>query len=368
MHNYLTQWLFIIRLVGKVLPAVEKELQTWKHYLQTCPSPFLQKQALQSIRNKRFHCQGGAAFSLLHPSAAEKLIPMIVAYQTISDYLDNLCDRVPLYEDLTYLTDREKDGLKERGLRHLHLSMLRAIQLSYGKNEDFYRFYPVKGDGGYLDNLVKVSREMLSGLPGYMKVKDKIFFLAALYSDLQALKHLSPKNRSCYLMEWFQRYRKAYPCLYWNEFSAACGSTLGIFVLLSSASRQDITTNEVEALFNGYFPWICGLHILLDYFIDQEEDRREKDLNFVSFYRDKEQCLCRMEKFVKKALAQARKMPQPLFHCTIVKGLLALYLSDPKIISQDLEKSAFRLLAATGERDTFAMLHTCRLLRSKGLI
>jgi len=368
MHKYLTQWLFIIRLVGKVLPAVEKELQTWRQFLRACPSPFLQKQALQSIRNKRFHCQGGAAFSLLNPSAAEKLIPMIVAYQTISDYLDNLCDRVPLYEGIMYLTDREKDTLIERGLRHLHLSMFRALQPNYGNNENFYYFYPVKGDGGYLDNLVKVSREMLRGLPGYVKVKEKIFFLAALYCDLQALKHLSPGNRSRYLMEWFQRYQKAYPQLYWNEFSAACGSTLGIFVLLSWASRREITTNEVEALFNGYFPWICGLHILLDYFIDQEEDRREKDLNFVSFYRDMEQCLGRMEKFVKMALIQAKKMPHPIFHCTIVKGLLALYLSDPKIISQNLEKSAFRLLAATGERDIFAMLHACRLLRKRRLI
>jgi len=368
MQSHLIQWLLIIRLVGKVLPAVEKELQGWKQSLQACPSPFLRKQALQSINSKRFHCQGGAVFSLLQPTTVEKLIPLIVSYQTISDYLDNLCDRISFRQDIPYLTEQEKDTLRERGFRYLHLSMLRALQPENKNNEDYYRFYFVNGDGGYLDNLVKKSREMLRKLPGYKKVKDKLFFLTVLYSDLQALKHLSVENRSRYLVTWFQRYKITFPYLYWNEFAAASGSTLGIFALLALASRQEINRDEVETLFNGYFPWICGLHILLDYFIDQEEDQREKDLNFVSFYPDKEQCLYRMEVFVEKALRRAEEMPEPVFHRTVVKGLLALYLSDPKIKSQGLEKSAGRLLSATGEKDTFVMFYACRLLRKRGLI
>lgn len=364
----LRQWLLIGRLVRNVLPAVEKELQGWEKYLQACPSPFLKKQALQSMKTKRFHCQGGAALSLLYPAATEKLIPLIVSYQTISDYLDNLCDRISFLQDTPYLTEQEKDVLREKGFRYLHLSLFESLQPHNGGSKDYYRYYPIKEDGGYLNNLVNKSRKTLDKLPGYRAVKDKLLLLAALYCDLQALKHLSTENRSRYLIEWFRKYANAFPDLRWNEFAAAAGSTLGIFVLLSSASRQEITPEEVETVFNGYFPWICGLHILLDYFIDQEEDQREDDLNFISFYPGKEQCLDRMEKFVKKALDQAGKMPDPVFHRTLVKGLLALYLSDPKILSQGLYKSACRLLAATGEKDAYLMFYACRLLRERKLI
>ena len=122
-------------------------------------------------------------------------------------------------------------------------------------------------------------------------------------------------------------------------------------------SKQSLTVTSL----------ICGLHILLDYFIDQEEDQREDDLNFISFYPGKEQCLDRMEKFVKKALDQAGKMPDPVFHRTLVKGLLALYLSDPKILSQGLYKSACRLLAATGEKDAYLMFYACRCCERESL-
>ena len=39
---------------------------------------------------------------------------------------------------------------------------------------------------------------------------------------------------------------------------------------------------------------ICSLHIMLDYFIDQEEDKAEADFNFVSFYKDEEECCWRL--------------------------------------------------------------------------
>ena len=56
-----------------------------------------------------------------------------------------------------------------------------------------------------------------------------------------------------------------------------CGGGLyaGVFALLASASRKNISLEMSERIFHCYFPWICGLHILLDYFIDQEEDKKE---------------------------------------------------------------------------------------------
>lgn len=64
------QWSLLTRYLFCILPQVEKELQGWKKFLRECSSSPLQQQALYSIRDKRFHCQGGAFLrsSILPPA------------------------------------------------------------------------------------------------------------------------------------------------------------------------------------------------------------------------------------------------------------------------------------------------------------
>lgn len=114
----------------------------------------------------------------------------------------------------------------------------------------------------------------------------------------------------------------------------------------------------------AYFPWICGLHILLDYLIDQEEDLREGDLNFVSFYSDGHEIEERMTWILENALRSLRGLNDPDFHATVVEGLLGLYLSDPKVEEQGLERLAKVLIRRAGWRAR--LVHTyCRIWRRK---
>lgn len=363
----LKQWGLLTRYFFCILPRVEKELQKWKQFLLKCsPSP-LQQQALNSIRDKKFHCQGGAFFALFNPAACSILLPLIISFQTISDYLDNLCDRITWNVNSSL---KEKDFYQEKSYRHLHSSMLVSVSLESENlpSKEFYQYYPYNQDEGYLKLLVKNCQNNVAALPVYNKVKEKVLILTRLYCDLQSFKHLSLKFRRKYLEDWFQAYKKKYPFLLWHEFAAAAGSTLGTFALFALASQPNCSSTETEKIFNCYFPWICGLHILLDYFIDQKEDKKEGDLNFIFYYSDPEQCYQRLIFFIKNALQNARKLDNPTFHCTVVKGLLALYLSDPKIKEQKLEKVAHSLLSAAGEKDIFYMYHLCRLLRKSGAI
>ena len=77
----------------KIFPSVHKELSYWKTRAEGIPNPELRKQALASIEHKTFHCEGGAIMALMANEHYHEAIRFIVAYQTISDYLDNLCDR-----------------------------------------------------------------------------------------------------------------------------------------------------------------------------------------------------------------------------------------------------------------------------------
>ena len=89
---------------------------------------------------------------------------------------------------------------------------------------------------------------------------------------------------------------------------------------------------------------MCGLHILLDYLIDQEEDILGGDLNFCSYYESMEATVERIAFIVQEARSKILFLEHPRFHRMIIEGLLALYLSDPKVNGQQQVKKISKRL------------------------
>ncbi len=341
----------LTRFVTRVFPGVERELGRWRRFLDRAGDEELRSQGLASIEKKKFHCLGGAVYALME-GAHRDTLRFIVAFQTISDYLDNLCDRTGCLEAAAF--------------RRLHRAFTDALEPEGGIS-GYYDLFPFKDDGGYLDALVAECRRVLRRLPSYHVVKDAALRLASLYCDLQTYKHTHTALREKYLEEWFAAHRDGCGDLDWWEFAAATGSTLGIFALVAAAGREGLDPAAAGEIAAGYFPWICGLHILLDYLIDQEEDRREGDLNFVFYYPDAERGVQRLSLFLRNALERASGLPDPLFHITVVRGLPAFYLSDPKVRDQGLEETAHRILEAGGE-EALRLYRACCGLRRQGKI
>jgi tetraprenyl-beta-curcumene synthase len=341
----------IARFVGRVFPLVDGELARWRQAAAGA-EPDLAGQALASIRDKRFHCLGGSIYSLYPGVDTARFVRLVVALQTISDYLDNLCDRAGVAD--------------EEAFRQLHLAMTDALDPGAGFH-DYYSSYPQKNDGGYLAALVAACRGEIARLPGYARVKPTAVRFAALYSELQIYKHLDPAVREEKMSAWGSRHLAAYPGVTLWEFAAACGSTLGLFMLCALAAGPDLTDEEAETACGAYFPWICGLHILLDYFIDLAEDRRHGDLNFVAYYRSPDELLARLTYFWRESIKGAGRLSQPAFTATVVYGLLAMYLSDPKTQAPLENKVATALLGAAG--GYARLLHRlCRMLRKRGTL
>ena len=305
----------------KVLPDVYRYLNVWKERAGQIPDPELRKQALMSIKTKTFHCEGGSILGLLAGENRSDAIRFIVAYQTISDYLDNLCDR--------------STSLDPADFRALHQSMLHALTPE-AQSLDYYRFRSERYDGGYLVSLVETCQEVLRRLPSYDNISSVLYELAGYYCDLQVYKHVKVDERVPRLKEWFQSYQDNLPEMSWYEFSACCGSTLGIFCLVSYAFNDGYSVDVAPRVRASYFPWVQGLHILLDYLIDQEEDRVGGDLNFCSYYENNEEMLKRLTHFFKQADRSVSLLPNMRFHQMINCGLLGVYLSDKKIGRQGI--------------------------------
>ena len=232
-----TEIAMALAYVSRILPQAERQLDRWRAHAAEISCPQLREQALASISHKRFHVLGGSVYGLYMLREGNQYRPQVLraiaAIQTISDYLDNLCDRAGV--------------LDERGFRQLHQAMLDALDPDSsgavmqtdaiaGASAKYYLHYPHSEDSGYLAELVRVCRDSLASLPGYQSAKVHALRLARLYCDLQSLKHLDPRERQERLQEWAE-YQGA-SCSVRVGYAAATGSTLGLFLLFAIAAGR----------------------------------------------------------------------------------------------------------------------------------
>lgn len=322
-----------------VLPDVHVLLNYWKKRATEIPNEELKSQALSSIAHKTFHCEGGAIMALTAYVKKDTAIEFIVAYQTISDYLDNLCDR--------------SVSLDPADFAALHESMEDALTVD-APPRDYYRFRDDQNDGGYLVELMQTCQSVLKNMPNYKFIKPKLLELCRYYCDLQIHKHVKKEEREERLIALYKKVQHKFPEMTWYEFSACSGSTLGIFCLVSYALRSDFEERYVTMIERGYFPYIQGLHILLDYFIDQDEDRAGGDLNFCFYYENEEEIFQRLLYFLREADRYTRELPDQKFHKMIIRGLLGIYLSDQKVNEQKaVKKHAKQVMSQGGSISRF---------------
>ncbi len=331
------------RIYRHVLPQVHKKLGYWKKRASEIPNPELRKQALDSIRTKTFHCEGGGIYSLLAKENLEDAVSFIVAYQTISDYLDNLCDR--------------STSLDPEDFRALHSSMRHALSPGV-QTENYYRYRTETEDGGYLNELVQTCQTFLGKVAKLEVIQPALWELEGYYSDLQVHKHVKKDERVPRLQAWFASHEPKLPEMTWYEFSACSGSTLGIFCIVSYALSQNNMTELVHQLKNGYFPWVQGLHILLDYFVDQDEDKNGGDLNFCFYYEDEETMIERFHHFIEQSDRSISHLPDKRFHQMINRGLLGIYLADQKVKAQkSVRQLARRMMRQAGGAGLFFFIN-----------
>lgn len=320
---------FLYRLFHEVLPLARNEISRWKNFACAIPDQTLRLQALASLSEKRFHADGGCVYAAVSPYFMQDLVRVIVALQTISDYLDNLCDRCQTYN--------------QDDFHQLHHAMRDAVKIDDSLHE-YYQFRPNVDDAGYLRSLVEECRTVLKHLPNYRTVEPHISWLVDRYCELQELKHIEPEKRTSVLMTWAKPYCQIYPELNWWEFAAATGSTLSIFALILAATGP-ISDTEAVQIREIYFPWIGGLHILLDYLIDLEEDKQEGDFNFIRCYKNARIARAQIHQFALRSWEHSKRPIQGGgIHRFVVKGLLGMYLSDHKVRRQKQVRPARRLV------------------------
>ncbi|MDT8859321.1 tetraprenyl-beta-curcumene synthase family protein [Alkalihalobacillus sp. MEB130] len=331
----------LMNIYKEVIPTVHKYFDPWIEKASAIPDPELRSQALDALKKKKFHCEGGGVYGLVAKDRFDDLLQFIIAYQIACDYLDNLCDQSP--------------SLDPNDFRSLHQSLLDALTPG-ATLKNYYQYRQEQNDGGYLHSIVKTCQDILSTFPSFEKVQAGMLELSGYYGDLQVHKHVIKEERIPRLEKWFDEHRHKVPKMTWYEFSACAGSTLGIYTLATYATKPDLTEETATVLKEGYYPWLQGVHILLDYFIDQEEDIADDELNFLFYYKDEKEMIERFRLFVTKAEEYIAKLPDPKFHRMIIRGVIAIYISDEKVQKDKELKKKSKKMVKMGGLPTFLFL------------
>jgi tetraprenyl-beta-curcumene synthase len=307
-------------------------MKPWWMLACTIPDGSLRAQALSSLSGKQFHCEGGAVLAGPSRDPEGHVLKFLVPYQILCDYLDTVTDRGPSQDPTN--------------LRCLHQALQYAISPG-AEIADIYQWHPDRDDGGFAKALIEQCQRALMAFPGLDAIRPAMGLLVDHYITLQVLKHGPTRDRVNALQQWYASLEGSRLGLQWWEFAAGCGSTLGLFALLTAALKADLTAARAERLYALYFPWMGALHILLDYYIDQAEDLAGGDLNFVTYYPSPKVATRRLQDIFSRTLEYTHALPDGLFHRYVAQGLLGFYLADRKV-GYHLAGLPWRLLSRGG--------------------
>lgn len=316
-----------------VFPRVRAHVDRWERLARRIPDPELRRPVLAALREKRTNIEGAAAFATFAPSALRgQLTHALSSFQAAYNLLDMLGEQPS--------SDPVADG------RRLHEALLCAIDPD-AQPLDWYEHHPHSDDGGYLNGLLAECQRALASLPSFEVVAPLARDAAARIVAFQSLNLSESQGDHAALEQWAHAATPAGSGLQWWETAAAAGSSLPVYALLAAAAEPRLDRREAQAIERAYFPWIGGLHSLLDNLIDKHEDEAAGHRSLIEYY-GPQRAGQRMRRLTEQAIDAARQLPRASTHEVILVGMIGSYLSVPEARTAELEPLASAVLEAAG--------------------
>lgn len=328
-----------------VFPRVCLHIARWQRQAKRIPDPVLRELALAALSEKRGNIEGAAAFAAFAPWASRGAVTKATsAFQAAYNLLDMLGEQPS--------ADPVLDG------ESLHNALLFALGwpartppadgVDPGVQAlDWYEHHPQSNDGGYLDRLLEESRGAFASLPNYAVAAPAARTAAERIVAFQSLNLSESQGDHAGLEQWARNATPPGAGLQWWETAAAAGSSLGVHALIAAAADVELEACEAKLLEQAYFPWIGGLHSLLDNLIDKHEDEAAGHRSLVEYYGPK-RAAERMRWMAEQATFLAEDLPHSRRHTVVLAGMIGNYLSTPEAHTEELAPVSQAVLATTG--------------------
>ena len=329
------------------IPTASRELGNWRALAAGIPDEAIRRDALEALDSKRGNTHGAALFWTLTSTRDERLLRLLVTYQTMWDFLD--C-----------VSESGAGAGKANGLQ-LHQALVDALDPSRPIT-DYYALHPWWQDGGYLRALVEACRQCCRELPSFQKVRP-VLVREATRAGVQAINHdPDPVGREAALKEWVTREYPDEHDVAWFEMAGAAGAGLAIYALFVLASEPDCTDADVSRAYSAYFPWTSALATMLDSYVDQVEDVANGDHCYVAYYQTSAQATKQISRLVRRCLQETHTLRNSEGHTLIVACMVAMYLSKDSARTEEMRAVTGSLLRAGGQLTRF-LLPILRLWR-----
>jgi tetraprenyl-beta-curcumene synthase len=313
------------------LREVARETRAWRTLAELIPDGPIRDDALNSLQRKRGHADGAALFSVLSESRNGELIRLLVAYETILDFIDNVSER---HASLS-------NG------RELHLALVDALEPDRPMS-DYYRHHPWDDDHGYLEALVEFCRRGCRSLPSYERVRP-LLTQTAQRMQVLALNHLrDPAGRDASLRQWVAQELPGESELHWFELTAAASASLVVLALLTLATEADVGDREIVETYAAYWPWVSLAATMLDSYVDQQEDTRTGNHSYVAHYPSAEVAARRVSECIEQSARSVFALRHGHRHAVIVCCMIAMYLSKDSARAREMDSTTRCLVRAGG--------------------
>jgi tetraprenyl-beta-curcumene synthase len=335
------------RELSWIAPHVSKEIKGWRTLAEAIPDNRLRADALETLERERLNPEGAALFTALPRRRDLRLLRVLVAYQVALDFLDTI-------------SEQERADSLSYGLQ-LHRALVEALESPGDGISDYYAACPEQDDGGYLRALVEACRSGCAQLPGFLVVR-RHATRAARELSVQVLNHQPEAQRTALLRSFARRELRGDGDTAWFERTAAASSTLGIYALLAMAVEPEVDGVEASAVDAAYHPWICLACTLLDCLVDQLDDERSGNHNYLTRYADPAKATDRIAEVVARSVCCSLKLHRGERHAVIVSAMVAMYLSKDVARRGTLKRST-RRIAASGGMLVRAQVPVLRVIR-----
>jgi cytochrome P450 len=273
------------------------------------------------------------------------LLTLLVAYQTLWDFLDNVSERGAI-------------GGRESG-EQLHRALVEALDPRVPIS-DYYSGHPWGEDGGYLRSLVTTCRSCCVALPSYPEVRPLVIQGVRLCS-VQSVNHIpDSQQRTRELKAWARRCELTHPGLRWFELTAATSALLP-HALLALAADPTYDATSAAKTHAAYFPWMALAVAMLDSYVDLAEDTADDKHSYVSHYRDERVMSERLREILTLTVRELVRLPNGHRHVVIAASMMAMYFSAPV---PSLTSPNARQIATGGGSLTELLIPAARLWRT----
>lgn len=315
------------------LPAVAAEVRRWRAYATAIADSAMREDALKAITEQRGHIDGAAMFSVLPSRRHRSLLDVLVAYEVIWDYLDNVNERTIPFGVV--------NGMQ------LHVALIDALHVGRERC-DYYKHSCAYDENGYLRALVAACQARYARLPSCARVHEAVI-AEARRGLVCAINHApDPASRDAALQAWALAESPDAGGAQWFELTAAASTNLTVFAMLALAAERALPPGLLKRTSLAYYPWISVLTAMLDSYADQDEDQAGGNHSYMAHYRTPDAAIERICVLMRRCLLETGSLPRAERHSVIAACMFTMYLSKDSTLTRHRRAATRRMINSGG--------------------